>query len=200
MFTLEGLWLYQNQLVGPIPAELGRLRGLKWLSLQNNGLGFQIPSSLGQLRDLLELELGSNQLTGAIPTELDSFPGLRLLQLEDNNLRGEVSTNLCTQVHTGQLEVSVDCSEVTCGCGCTCNGTPPPVFAATQSTSGTTDTDRPQQQQPAATQRTDRAPQVSLTTGATRRNFRKWASTNARGWAKAAPSGPGADNTKGGKM
>ena len=127
---LEGLWLYMNALNGPIPPELGSLESLKWLSLQGNQLSGPIPEALGNLAGILEIELGSNKLTGSIPISLDNLTEIQLLQLESNGLQGTVSAALCASVSGEQLELSVDCNEVTCTCGCACDGTPPPVFGA----------------------------------------------------------------------
>ena len=67
------LTLSRNNLVGPLPAELGSLSNLTWLTLQDNPLTGTIPPELGNLSNLRTLQLHSNQLTGQIPAELGNL-------------------------------------------------------------------------------------------------------------------------------
>ncbi len=60
-----------NELSGTIPAELGNLANLTFLSLAGgNQLSGSIPSELGNLANLTFLNLGWNGLSGSIPSEL----------------------------------------------------------------------------------------------------------------------------------
>jgi Leucine-rich repeat (LRR) protein len=86
------------------------------LYLFNNDIGGQLPSELGLLTALAELDLSENSFTGALPIELDGmtsierlfirqtggglsgslpafnkFPNLLELSLDDNNLTGSIS-------------------------------------------------------------------------------------------------------------
>ncbi len=54
-------------LAGRIPAELGKLTGLRRLVLSENALTGTIPRELGELERLVELRLEGNALTGAVP-------------------------------------------------------------------------------------------------------------------------------------
>ena len=47
-----GLYLAHNQLIGPIPTELGSLSNLIWIELRSNELSGPIPSELGDLSNL----------------------------------------------------------------------------------------------------------------------------------------------------
>ena len=84
------LWLWGNQLRGPIPAELGELTELQTLDLRSNRLTGPIPAELGDLTDLRRLYLRSNQLTGPIPAELGDLTNLESLWLSNNNLTGPI--------------------------------------------------------------------------------------------------------------
>ena len=77
-----------NELTGPIPAELGSLSNLEWLSIWNNQLTGSIPGELGSLSNLEWLDLSSNQLTGSIPAELGGLANLESLDLGSNELTG----------------------------------------------------------------------------------------------------------------
>ena len=70
--------LYDNQLRGEIPSELGDLANLRVLRLHGNQLSGEIPSELGGLSKLESLYLSGNRLSGCIPE------GLR--DVEDNDL------------------------------------------------------------------------------------------------------------------
>ena len=88
------LELINNQLTGPIPAELGNLAYLQRLRLENNQLTGEIPAALGNLANLWLLYLNDNQLTGEIPAELGNLVNLQYLLLENNQLTGEIPAAL----------------------------------------------------------------------------------------------------------
>ena len=74
---VTGLDLSYNNLVGPIPSELGSLSQLSDLALDNNKLTGAVPPELGSLAELRVLDLSNNRLTDAIP---GSFLGLKRLE------------------------------------------------------------------------------------------------------------------------
>ena len=78
---VTGLDLYNNQLSGEIPPELGSLTNLDGLHLDRNQLTGEIPPELGSLTILTGLFLGINQLSGEIPAELGSLTNLQGLDL-----------------------------------------------------------------------------------------------------------------------
>ena len=88
------LVLGENQLSGPIPAELGRLSNLESLVLYSNQLSGPIPSELGRLSDLEDLWLHSNQLSGPIPADLVRLSNLESLVLYSNRLSGPIPADL----------------------------------------------------------------------------------------------------------
>ncbi len=92
--NLEWLNLTDNQLTGPIPVELGDLSNLTFLSLGRNQLTGLIPVELGSLSNLGALWLFGNQLSGAIPKELGSLSSLGVLYLDDNQLSGSIPVEL----------------------------------------------------------------------------------------------------------
>ena len=87
---VSGLNLYNNNLIGQIPPQLGNLVGLQLLNLSASQLTGAIPSQLGNLIALKELGLHNSQLTGAIPTELSNLSLLQYIRLHDNQLTGAV--------------------------------------------------------------------------------------------------------------
>ena len=61
MYKRQKLDLGGNQLTS-LPAEIGQLTSLTWLSLRRNHLT-SLPAEIGQLTSLETLDLSSNQLT-----------------------------------------------------------------------------------------------------------------------------------------
>ena len=71
-----GLELYNNELTGEIPPEIGNLTNLFYLNLGYNQLTGSIPSEIGNLTNLIYLYLQSNGLTGEIPESICSLTNL----------------------------------------------------------------------------------------------------------------------------
>ncbi len=91
---LEELWLPRNNLTGLIPAELGNLANLERLLLYGNQLNGPIPAELGNLANLETLSLSGNQLSGPIPAELGNLANLEELVLSENQLSGPIPAEL----------------------------------------------------------------------------------------------------------
>src|SRR5262249_38434032 len=77
-------YLQENEL-GEIPGELGRLSNLQELNLSENNLR-QVPGKLGQLNNLQVLHLDGNELR-QIPWELGKLGSLQGLNLSRNQLK-----------------------------------------------------------------------------------------------------------------
>lgn len=89
--TVVGLYLYNNNLTGSIPSEIGKLSHLEWLYLEYNSLSGTLPESISQLQQLNSLVLSDNKLEGTLP---ESFAGLmdklQTLDLGYNNFSGQI--------------------------------------------------------------------------------------------------------------
>ncbi|XP_047059132.1 receptor protein kinase-like protein ZAR1 [Lolium rigidum] len=79
---LRSLVLYENELDGPVPTELGGLPYLQILDLSANSFNGSLPGSILKCRRLRALALGRNNLTGQLPPGF----GQQLSALEQLNL------------------------------------------------------------------------------------------------------------------
>ena len=91
---LTELFLSSNELSGPIPETLGNLANLTWLGLAHNRLSGPIPAALRNLANLERLQLYSNQLSGPIPPALGALTSLVTLSLAGNQLSGPIPSEL----------------------------------------------------------------------------------------------------------
>ena len=92
---LETLSFAQNwELSGPIPPQLGNLARLETMLLQFTDLTGPIPPALGLLSELTQLNVWRARLSGSIPPELGSLANLAVLALGENQLTGPIPPEL----------------------------------------------------------------------------------------------------------
>jgi Leucine-rich repeat (LRR) protein len=115
---LISLSVARNSFVGPIPSELGGLRGLREkLDLSENKFSGRIPSELGQLNGKLRiLFLRDNLLTGPVPAELAQLERVNVITLDSNSLTGSMPVEACNDFNKTQPAIFIDCEEVFCPC------------------------------------------------------------------------------------
>ena len=94
MAALKEVYLMRNQLSDSIPPELGKLSNLEWMWIFNNKLTGPIPAELGNLARIVNLSLGTNELTGSIPPELGQLSTLKGLYLPRTSLSGSIPPEL----------------------------------------------------------------------------------------------------------
>lgn len=90
----QRLSLFQNNLVGTLPPELGLLSKLDVINLHNNTISGLVPSELGLLKDVTLLQLFENSLTSSLPTELGNLSQIRQLNFARNQLIGSLPMEL----------------------------------------------------------------------------------------------------------
>lgn len=86
--------LYNNNLVGNLPAEIGDLTNLQVFHLFNNQLTGNIPNTIGNLTQLRDLYASGNQLNGNIPVAIGNLTLLENLNLTSNQLTGSIPTEI----------------------------------------------------------------------------------------------------------
>ncbi len=97
--------LSQINMTGYIPAEIGELSELTYLSFYNNNLTGNIPTEIGNLSNLRELHLAENNLTGNIPVSFGYLSNLERLYLNTNALIGNVPTGLGNLTNLTELQI-----------------------------------------------------------------------------------------------
>jgi len=91
---VERLSLSNNNLVGQLPDEIGKLIKIKNFSMPFNQVSGNIPASIGQLEILERINLDFNNLNGEIPIEFLNLNRLSTIQLQYNFLSGEIPTEI----------------------------------------------------------------------------------------------------------
>lgn len=92
---LKFIYIYQNQLTGPIPTELGMLLSLTDLDFSKNRLIGTIPSSVvGNLTSMTYFALFYNHITGSIPREFGNLMNLEVLALSSNFIAGSLPPSI----------------------------------------------------------------------------------------------------------
>lgn len=127
--TLQGMVVANNQLEGPFPYELCKLKSLQPLDLSKNSLSGSIPSCSnfsfinhvhlnknkisGPIKSgfqkgstLVTLNLRDNlYLTGNIPDRLGSLSSLSILLLKSNQMKGLIPFQLCLLSKLSMLDL-----------------------------------------------------------------------------------------------
>lgn len=97
--NLESLDLSYNAIQGAIPAQLGNLASLQYLYLGHNQLtgtpeGWAVPAALGDLGSLITASLDNNVLTGNLPETFGDLASLNYLYLQENQISGSIPSQL----------------------------------------------------------------------------------------------------------
>ena len=89
-----GLELYQNNLAGPLPADLRKLTALRDLHMWGNAITGSLPSVWSELADIETIIIETNHLTGTVPPSWGAMKKLVRLDLHSNELTGPLSAAL----------------------------------------------------------------------------------------------------------
>uniref|UniRef100_A0A0E0KNA1 Receptor kinase-like protein Xa21 n=1 Tax=Oryza punctata TaxID=4537 RepID=A0A0E0KNA1_ORYPU len=109
--SVEYLHFEKNQLIGPIPTQIGNILGLISLRLDQNQFFGTIPVEISNLLNLQMLDMGQNLISSGIPSVIGNLSRLSKLNLDNDNLSGNIPTSLgnCTLlVHLNLSSNSLD--------------------------------------------------------------------------------------------
>ncbi|KAJ7949529.1 putative Receptor protein kinase [Quillaja saponaria] len=84
-----------SSLYGPIPPSLGNCTELSILMLSDNHLSGPIPPNIVNLRNLTVLSLFINNLSGTVPQGIGNFSSLIVLHLAENKFSGQLPPQVC---------------------------------------------------------------------------------------------------------
>lgn len=98
--------LYNNQLSGHIPPEIGDLSNLVILRLESNSITGSIPPEIGNLNNLENIQLSSNPLMGNIPPEIGNLSSLSSLLISATQLTGNIPSTIGNLANLQRLELS----------------------------------------------------------------------------------------------
>ena len=98
--------LFENQITGSIPPELGSLSNLTHLLLDNNQLTGSIPVELYNLSNLQFFWVHNNQLSGTIAPEIGNLSSLKFLHLDLNEFSGSIPPEMGNLSNLEQLYLS----------------------------------------------------------------------------------------------
>lgn len=88
------MYLYENNLSGVIPPEIGQLNNIVDIDLHQNSIGGTLPAEIGQLSKLLYFQIFENNISGIIPPEIGNLTKVEKLVLSDNNFGGAIPTEI----------------------------------------------------------------------------------------------------------
>ena len=91
---VTSLSLSDNNLNGPIPADLSVLGDLHTIEMHKNNLSGEIPSSIFDMNSLKILYLDENELEGKISDSIGQLSKLEKLTLNDNEFSGEIPSEI----------------------------------------------------------------------------------------------------------
>ncbi|KAJ9567845.1 hypothetical protein OSB04_003811 [Centaurea solstitialis] len=87
---LKSLQMFENDLSGDFPPEIGEFKQLVNLSLYRNQLTGSLPRNLGSWSDFNFIDVSENYLTGPIPPDMCKNGQMTELLMLQNNLSGEI--------------------------------------------------------------------------------------------------------------
>ncbi|TVU15750.1 hypothetical protein EJB05_39288, partial [Eragrostis curvula] len=103
--ALEFMTVGINALSGPLPKELGNLKNLKSLALGSNNFNGTLPVELGNLTKLQQIYIDSNDFSGPLPSTLSQLKNLSVLWASDNNFSGQIPDYLGSLTNLTQVRL-----------------------------------------------------------------------------------------------
>ncbi len=105
---VTGIDLYENNLTGSLPPELGVLSGLTRIYLPSNFLSGEIPPEIGQCTSLITLDLYVNNITGTFPDEITACQQLSSIVIYKNEMSGTFPIALLGLPNLWRLELGTN--------------------------------------------------------------------------------------------
>ncbi|XVF78400.1 hypothetical protein PTKIN_Ptkin14bG0129100 [Pterospermum kingtungense] len=107
---LKVLSVWMTNFSGQVPASIGNLNSLEFLTLSHCKFAGLVPTSLGNLTKLTHLGLENNSFTGDVPSFLSNFTNLKFLTIGHNQFRSsEIPSSLEKLIHLERLDLAESC-------------------------------------------------------------------------------------------
>lgn len=102
------LYLFNNNIGGQLPSELGLLTALTELDLSENNFSGALPADLDGMTSMerLFIRQTGGKLSGSLPA-FNKFPNLLELSLDDNKLTGSISPDFLSGIQNKSQDISV---------------------------------------------------------------------------------------------
>ncbi|KAK8619331.1 hypothetical protein V6N13_133293 [Hibiscus sabdariffa] len=94
MTVLNFMW--NQNITGTIPKEIGNIKTLKFLLLSGNQLSGPLADELGYLPNLLMFQVDSNQITGSLPISFVNLIKCKHFHMNNNSISGQIPSELYT--------------------------------------------------------------------------------------------------------
>ncbi|WP_179345632.1 T9SS type A sorting domain-containing protein [Winogradskyella ursingii] len=105
---VDGLNLFNNNLSGNIPVEIGNLTELKNINFPNNLLSGSLPTTFGNLNQLKEFRINNNTIVGSIPTEIFNLSSLEIFSIGNNLMSGNLPSEIGNLINLTWLDISLN--------------------------------------------------------------------------------------------
>lgn len=97
--------LFFNDLAGPIPSQISKLKKLRVLQLGSNDITGSLPGSIGQLVELEELRLSGNEFHSPLPPQIGQLVNLKVLYLDYAPFTGDIPEEIGDLVNLEELNL-----------------------------------------------------------------------------------------------
>jgi hypothetical protein len=117
------VYLFNNNMKGTIPADLGILTALTSFDFSNNNaLTGTLPASIGQWTTLTDFRVNGNALTRTIPASIGNWSQIQFALFHFNQITGTMPNGICPFINPANGErLLADCaSKITCTCCTLC--------------------------------------------------------------------------------
>ncbi|CAA0832282.1 Leucine-rich receptor-like protein kinase family protein [Striga hermonthica] len=105
---LVKLSIANNSISGQLPRNLGEFKSLEYFDISNNLFYSSLPAEIGKMPGLKNLSLAGNNFSGSVPDEISGLASIRSLDMSGNLLSGPLPLSLTKLVNLVYLNLSLN--------------------------------------------------------------------------------------------
>ncbi|PPS14441.1 hypothetical protein GOBAR_AA06145 [Gossypium barbadense] len=98
-------FMWNHNITGSIPKEIGNIKSLKFLLLSGNQLTGPLADKLGFLPNLLMFQVDLNQITGSLPKSFVNLISCRHFHMNNNSISGQIPSELSSMPLISMMDV-----------------------------------------------------------------------------------------------